>query len=124
MIPPLEDGVQPEGVHDCTFDELAEAFGRFQQTDRRPTLAAKLKAYLEEARRSGLVAAVVVGGSFVTAKGVPEDIDPIVVLRPQIDWESLRPFEYNAVSKRVVKRTFRFDVFAHPDGSPEFFKVL
>ena len=26
MIPPLEDGVLPEGVHDCTADEVTAMF--------------------------------------------------------------------------------------------------
>jgi len=30
MIPPLDDGVLPEGIHDCTFDEIDRMFGRFQ----------------------------------------------------------------------------------------------
>src|SRR4051794_40774616 len=101
MIPALEDGVLPEGVHDCTFAELTEAFGQFQGSDRRLTLTARLKAYLDEARRSGLVVAVIVDGSYVTAKEAPEDIDLIIVYRSDVDWESLRPFEYNAVSKRL-----------------------
>jgi hypothetical protein len=51
MVPPLEDGALPEGVHDSTVEEVAAAFGRFQRTDRRLALTAKLRAYLDEARR-------------------------------------------------------------------------
>lgn len=32
MIPDLEDNVLPEGVHDCTADEVAAVFGRFQRS--------------------------------------------------------------------------------------------
>ena len=56
MIPQLEDGVLPEGVHDCTVEELERAFGQIQHSDRRLTLTAKLKRYLDDARRSGVVA--------------------------------------------------------------------
>ncbi len=72
MIPPLEDGVLPGGVHDCTFEELERAFGQIQRSDRRVNLTAKLKAYLNDARNSGVVVAVIVDGSYVTAKDEPE----------------------------------------------------
>lgn len=124
MIPPLEDGVLPEGVHDCTFEEIDRTFGRVQRTDRRVTLTAKLKAYLDEARRSGLVIAVIVDGSYTTARDEPDDIDLLVVLRPDVAWESLRPFEYNAVSKRMIRQLFRFDAAAYPEGTLEYEKFL
>lgn len=124
MIPPLEDGVLPEGGHDCTFEELDRAFGQVRRSDRRVTLTAKLKAYLDDARRSGLVVAVIVDGSYATARDEPDDIDLLVVLRPDIAWESLRPFEYNAVSKRMVKQVYRFDAFAYPEGSPDYQRLL
>ena len=124
MIPPLEDGVLPDGVHDCTFVELDLAFGQIQRSDRRIRLTAKLKDYLDEARRSGLVLAVIVDGSYTTARDEPDDIDMIVVLKPDLAWESMRPFEYNAVSKRMIRQMYRFDVYAHPEGSPGYEKIL
>jgi hypothetical protein len=120
MIPPLEDGVLPEGVYDCTFEEIDRTFGRFQRSDRRIKLVGKLKSYLEDVRRSGLVLAVFVDGSFITGKDEPEDVDLLLVLRPDVEWDSLRPFEYNAVSKRMVKQTYRFDVLVHSEASPGF----
>ena len=124
VIPPLEDGVLPEGVHECTFEELELAFGQFQRSDRRVSLIARLKDYLEEASRSGLVVAVIIDGSFVTAKDEPEDIDLIVVLKSDVNWESLRPFEYNAVSKRMIKQMYRFDAFPYPEGSSDYKRLL
>ena len=58
MIPELEDGVLPEGVHACTMDQVDQVFGRFQRSDRRFRLTEKLRDFVEEARRSGIVAAV------------------------------------------------------------------
>lgn len=37
-----EDGVLPEGVHDCTLDEVRERFCRFAGSDRRATLCRAL----------------------------------------------------------------------------------
>ena len=111
MIPSLEDGVLPEGIHECNFEELDRAFGQFQRSDRRVNLTAKLKAYLNEARSSGLVIAVIVDGSFVAIKDEPEDIDLIVVLKSDMPWDSLRPFEDNAISKRMIKQMYRFGAY-------------
>ena len=124
MIPPLEDGVLPKGIHECTFEELERAFGQFQRSDRRINLIAKLKAYLDEARNSGLVIAAIIDGSFVTIKDEPEDIDLIVVLKPDVPWDSLRPFEYNAVSKRMIKQMYRFDAYVYVEGSELYQKML
>ena len=68
--------------------------------------------------------AVIVDGSYTTARNEPDDIDMIVVLKPDLAWESLRPFEYNAVSNRMIRQMYRFDVFAYPEGSVEYDKYL
>src|SRR4051794_25704968 len=94
-IPELnEAGFLPEGIHEASLEEVRERFGRFQRTDRRPDLFTKLSLFLAGVRASGLVEAVVVDGSFVTAKDEPSDIDLILVLRPDHDYGAeLRPFE-------------------------------
>ncbi len=111
------DGLLPEGVHDCTLDEIGERFGSFQRTDRRCRLFERLEDFLREARTSGLVVAVILDGSFVTDKDVPGDIDLIVVtvarsLFPPV----LRPIEYNSLSKHHVRKTFGFDMLLAQEG--------
>jgi hypothetical protein len=125
-IPELnEAGFLPEGVHQATLEEVRDRFGRFQRTDRRPALFAKLSHYFAEIRASGLAEAVIVDGSFVTAKDEPSDIDLILILRPDHeDRVELRPFEYNAVSKPRVRRRFRFDILIARRGSDEHGKYL
>jgi len=126
MIPPLDDGVLPEGIHDCTFAEIEQMFGRFQRTDRRIRLFEKLKSYLAEARSVSFVQAIIVDRSFVTAKEEHGDIDLIVVLQPGYDFtQRLRPFEYNVIVKTGVKRQgYPFDVFAMPENSVEYRDVV
>jgi hypothetical protein len=121
-IPEMDQaGFLPEGVHEATIEEVRERFGRFQRTDRRPVLFAKLALFLAEVRASGLVEAVILDGSFVTPKDEPSDIDLILVLRPDHDDRAeLRPFEYNAISRRMVRRRFRFDVVSARAGSDEY----
>jgi hypothetical protein len=100
------------------LEEVRERFGRFQRTDRRPALFARLSRFLDEARSTGLVVAVIVDGSFVTAKDEPSDIDLILVLRPDHDYQAeLRPFEYNILARPRVRSRFRFDVLLAPVGS-------
>jgi hypothetical protein len=94
MIPDFEDGVLPEGIHDCTLDELEKRLGHFGRTDQRDRLTKKLKEFIVEARLAGFVSAVIVNGSYVTAKDAPSDIDLIVCVQPGFDLrQELRPFE-------------------------------
>ena len=71
-IPPLnEHGWLPEGIHDCTLEEAAARFGGFQRSDRRPQLWARCVEFVREAQANGLIDAVIVDGSFVTAEPLP-----------------------------------------------------
>lgn len=112
-------GLLPPGVHDATLDEVKQSFAQFQRTDRRLTLFDKLKAYLAEVAKTGWACQVVIDGSFIMpAVDEPNDIDMILVFPS--DWDltsSLRPFEYNLVSKSFTKREYKVEVFAVTDGS-------
>jgi Family of unknown function (DUF6932) len=121
-IPDLnENGLLPEGVHETSMEEVRQLFGRFQRTDQRPGLFSKLSRFLEEVRSTGLIAAVIVNGSFVTAKDEPSDIDLILVVRRDHDFDAdPKPFEYNVLSKRRVRGRFRFDILVAREGSAEY----
>src|SRR5713226_3294541 len=115
------DKVLPPGIHDCTMDEVEAMFGRFQRSDRRIHLSKRLRSFIDDARQSGIVAAVIVDGSYVTAKQEPDDVDLIVVLRGDFDLsQELRPFEYNIRSRRMVKQLYHFDVFVDVEGSESY----
>jgi dihydrodipicolinate synthase/N-acetylneuraminate lyase len=118
MIPELDDGVLPEEVHRCTLEELDNVFGVFRSSDRRPELMKKLRSYMDDARSVENVKAVVINGSFVTAKEAPGDIDLLLVLKREVDLaEDLRPAEYKIQSKSMVRRLYGFDIFTGVDGS-------
>jgi hypothetical protein len=120
-LPALTDGVLPEGIHICFLDEVAQAFGRFQRTERRQQLTAKLRDYLEAVRQTGTATAVIVDGSYVTAKEEPGDIDVLLVLKAEVNLiEEMRPAEYNIQSKRMVKRLFGFDIFTAIEGTEHY----
>lgn len=112
-IPPFAaKGLLPDGIYECTVDEVIERFGVFQDSDQRPRLAKELAAYVEELRAAGVGKYLVVDGSFVTDKARPEDIDLLLVLRDDIDLgQPVPPFQYNARSKRYVRKQYHFDFF-------------
>ena len=103
------------------MEEVERAFGRFQRTDRRQNLTATLRHYVEAAHKAGNVKAVVIDGSYVTAKDEPGDIDVMLVLKTETNLaEDLSPSEYNVQSKRMVRRLFGFDMFTAVDGSAQY----
>lgn len=125
MIPELRDGVLPEGIHLCTLEEVKEIFGQFHGSDRRPQLTERLTRYVQDARSSGVVSAIVIDGSYVTAKEKPGDIDLIVALRPGLDLTTeMRPMEYNIQSKTMARKLYGFDVLPAVDGSETYQRVL
>jgi Family of unknown function (DUF6932) len=116
-----ENGLLPTGVHTCTLEEVEERFGRFRTTDRRADLLARLRSYVREAIDAKLVKAVIIDGSFVTAAATPNDIDIVIV--PSDEHESgvaVRPFEYNVLSTRRVRRRFGFDALIAHDNTEEY----
>jgi hypothetical protein len=121
----------PQGVHECTVEEISERFAQFQESDRRIRLFAKLQSFIAEARKTRFVVELIIDGSYVTAKPKPNDVDLIVVLAMAHDFSAdLRPFEYKIVSKRRVRETYRFDILVAVEGSracaeyTEFFQQI
>jgi len=59
-IPQLDSsGLLPTGIHDCALNDLRARFDSFQGSDARPRLMAKLEAFVDEVRASGIVRALV-----------------------------------------------------------------
>ena len=112
-------GLLIPGVYDVSMDDVKEYFGRFQRTDRRPTLFGKLVEYLDTLKRAGIGGSVIVDGSFVMANiDEPDDIDLVLVL--PVDWDlngDLGPNQYNLVSRREVNNRFGLDVLVVNTGS-------
>jgi hypothetical protein len=119
-IPALNtDGFLPAGLFDCTLPELRAHFGVFRGSDHRVRLFTRLEELASAMRASGLFEALVVDGSFVTGKLVPNDIDLVAVLGPGHDFERDLPMsEYSLVSRALLHRRFGFDVIvAEQDSS-------
>ncbi len=111
-IPGLSsEGFLPAGLFDCELPEVSARFGVFSGSDRRPQLFARLEQLARALRSSGLFEELIIDGSFVTAKALPNDIDAIAVLRPGHNFERDLPMsEYALVSRALLRRRFGFDV--------------
>ncbi|HZU35879.1 MAG TPA: hypothetical protein VFA18_08225 [Gemmataceae bacterium] len=80
MIPDFtDDGCLPAGVHLAGVDEIAARFG--QEPELRRVQMESLKWLVELARRAG-AQRVVIGGSFVTDKWEPNDVDCLLLQGP------------------------------------------
>lgn len=120
-----EHGLLPEGIHDCTVEELQARFGRFRSSDRRPRLCQRLLQFIEELRRAHLARGLLINGSFVTDLPSPNDIDLILVLPTDHDIQAeLTPAAYNLASKRKVRSRFGFDMFVAREESVEYRKAV
>lgn len=125
-IPDLnDDGLLPEGIHDCSFAELVERFGQFRKSDCRRRLTKRLEEFFREVGATGFAVSVIVDGSFVTAKAEPNDIDLVLVLRAGHNFSTtVRPFEYNVLSRRRVRKSYGFDMLLAEEGQPEFAEFI
>ena len=113
-------GFLTSGVHECTIAEIKGRFGAFQTTEARCRLFEKFETFLAEVRATGFVVAVIVNGSFATSKHDPNDIDLILVLAPIHDFSAhLRPLEYNVLSRRRVRKLYRFDILVGQEAQHE-----
>ena len=120
-IPPLDaDGYLPEGIHNCTLEELQQRFGEDTDAAGRSLLFSKLLDYVHELRSTGRDFGLLIDGSFVTGKAQPNDIDLVLILPHDHDFlMELLPFEYNAMSRRRVSKRYAFDLLVAREGSLE-----
>lgn len=118
---PNADGLLPPGVHSCNWEEIKRRYGAFRLSDRRPRLFNKLADLLVRLRASQLFVAVVVDGSFATEQAEPNDIDLVLVLRRDHDWQrEPSPDDYRLLDRSSLRRHFGFDAFMATDGSPAY----
>jgi len=118
-------GLLPDGIHECTIAEISEAFGRFQESDRRQRLTRQLLAYVEELKSAGVAKHLIINGSYVTSKAKPADIDLLLVLKDDVRLtDPVPPFQYNVRSKKYIKRHFEFDFFVGFDNDHTSTKVI
>lgn len=95
LPPATPGGSLPPGVFRAHWDTFA---GRFGGTAQRDVLMGRLQAAMPELARAG-IRDVIIGGSFVTSKAAPSDVDVAWVPRAE---HGLHP-RFNAGLARHVK---------------------
>jgi hypothetical protein len=91
ILPPLNyHGCLPEGVHDCTFEQLQE---RFATNPTRMRLCERLHDFLRWALSIGEFSHAYIDGGFITDKALPNDIDVIMQTRAPFGPEAFRAME-------------------------------
>jgi len=69
-------------------------------------------------RQTRMFVAIVINGSFMMAIPEPNDIDLILILPSDHDWNrDVRPDEYILLIRRRLWQRFGFDVFLVVDGT-------
>ena len=110
MIPKFEKGGNlPKGVHKATLDEVREIFGA--SSARRKWLIGNLEKIIDLAKTTGRLERVIVWGSFVSNKELPQDIDLLLIMKEdfvvdKMDLEVKKVFDY--VQGRIA---FNADIF-------------
>jgi hypothetical protein len=110
MIPKFEKGGNlPKGVHRATLDEIREIFGA--SSARRKWLIGNLEKISELAKSTGSLERVIVWGSFVSNKELPQDIDLLLIMKEDFVVDKVAPkvkkvFDY--VQGRIA---FNADIF-------------
>lgn len=121
-IPALnEHGLLPQGIHSCEIAEIRQQFGCKVLGSSRFDLMTRLEKLISELKSTGLVIWIGVDGSFVTDKESPGDVDVLVVLASNHDFGAeLRPIEYNALSRRRVRKRYALDILPAAEGSDTY----
>jgi hypothetical protein len=125
MIPEFTDtGFLPSGMHRTSIEGFKLRFAQFDRSDRRIRLFEKLEKLVFDAKSSGIVRRLLVGGSYVTAKAEPNDFDCILIMEFSILTKTLSASEYNLVSRKMARRLYDGDFVAVLPGSEEYFQYL
>lgn len=94
MIPNLNDnGYLPSGVHVATIEEVLERFG--SGSEERVAEGQSLQWLIPMCRRAG-IARLIIGGSFVTDRWEPKDVDCVLAPGNSFSAESDAAFALQA----------------------------
>lgn len=119
MVPPLNSqGLLPAGIHLCDLAELEAVFGF---TAARIQLIAALKSCIPLMQAHGLAGDLLIAGSFVTDKEVPDDIEVTLDVRnyQRVDQDKALLFYMRQHAK--LKAETRIDWYpTMPDNESDF----
>lgn len=118
MIPPFdESGFLQAGIHTASLKEFEDRFSIFNRSDRRIKLYDGIRRLCEAMSKVSFVKQVLVAGSYVSSKAEPNDFDCLLVIDRKLVPQTVRPFEYQALSRRAASKQFGGDVIVVAEGS-------
>ena len=125
-IPKFDDyGRLPEGIHDCTLQEIKTRFG---WNDHRQKLVKGLIDCVQNEIRPKFQESVIVDGSFVTNKPEPEDVDIVLNLQTAPDNVKWQGFQFFRENRERINQQYGLDFWVNIPGLtedfPEFFQYL
>ncbi len=115
-----ENGFLPEGVWDCSLEELQTRFAAFRRSDRRLKLFAELEKFLAEIIKTNWVKEIIIDGSFVTEKEEPNDIDIILALHKSTANIETPFWIENTLDRTRLAKKYKFDVMVVLDQSRKY----
>lgn len=127
MIPPLDDhGLLPSGIHACTWQEIEDYFC---WNTKRKTVFAGLQRFLDERWAPiGLNCPILVDGSFVRSKTLPEDVDIVLDLSEVTDMTAIASALVLRLKHESIKLAYYCDVWVKhpliPNDLSRFFQYL
>ena len=108
-------GDLPEGLHQADVTEFFARFG--SGILQRERVAARLRQTFEVVRPLGIIARVILWGSFITAKPDPADADILWVTLPTFDRSRLSVQVDVLFDPVLARRLYGIDVLSIPEGS-------
>lgn len=110
-------GLLPPGVHECSLFEIVERLGR---GTHRKQLVRSLSEFLSEELRPKFSEPVCVGGSFVTDKESPNDIDVTLDLRDADEETQGRGFLFMVQNQQLILERYRVHFWVSIPGLSDF----
>ena len=119
MIPLLDvHGFLPQGVHECTLEELTARFGNGNPSHRRSILCVKFADFLTWVRSLNCFRSVYPDGSFVSDKEEPSDIDVLLELPQGTPQVTAHLKQHGVFDRAQMKSKFEIHIFPMPPGEP------
>lgn len=115
-----EQGILPEGVHPCT---LLEAQHALSTNDARSQIWDGLIDFLDWTLQLPQPTALLIDGSYVTDKPLPNDVDVVVDVTGCTSAEQTAWFHAFQTDHLYVKQTFRVDFYPFVIGSGNDFSA-
>lgn len=108
MIPKFNKyGYLSKGIHKAMLNEIEKRFGSHSQ--RRRELFERFKSLVQLlCKHKDKIEKFLLDGSFVTAKEVPEDLDCILIVKDEFDFDSSEAKQLLAAEKLFKAHLFTF----------------